>query len=71
MPNLKTLKDYTSDALVIERDMAFMLRQEVIKRWKEFRKEYMSEKNEKKRIHIYGRMEEIKEFFNLNEEDLK
>jgi|AntAceMinimDraft_18_1070375.scaffolds.fasta_scaffold806838_1 hypothetical protein len=47
------------------------IKQEAIKRWRYFKEKYMKEKDEKYRIHYWGRMEEIKEFNNLTDEDLR
>ena len=72
---LKTLEDFEpafNTGLSPASCHAFKeLRQEAINRWKFFKKKYMSEKDEKKRIHYYGRMEEIKDFNNLISGDLK
>ena len=68
---IKTLKDikYTNcnNSFVYRDD----LKQEAIKRWKFFKEKYMKEKDEKLRIHYWGRMEEIREFNDLKSEDLK
>ena len=82
MNNLKTLKDieygyvetdWVSGACIggfngVNEDE---LKQEVIKRWNFYKEKYMSEKSERQRIHLWGRMEEIKEFFNIIDEELK
>ncbi len=47
------------------------LRIEAIKRWKHFKKRYMDENEKGTRVHLWGRMEEIKEMNNLTEEELK
>lgn len=77
MSEFNTLKDLSAEEWKNRKHFVELwvrveeLKQEAIKRWKHFKEKYMKEKDEKQRIHYWGRMEEIKEFNNLTEEDLK